>query len=156
MPPHKLSLKVGAIVMLLRNLDIKRGLCNGTRLIICILYDHVIDAEVLTGNCSGKRVLIPRIKLAPSDTSLPFALQRIQFPLRLSYSITINKSQGQTFGKVGLYLDKPVFSRGQLYVALSRAKCFYSVYLQIEQTNIQGVFNDKCVTQNVVFKDQML
>ena len=69
-----------------------------------------------------KRVLSPRIKFVPSDCSLPFILQRIQFPVRLSYSMTINKAQGQTFTKLGLFLDKPVFSHGQLYVALSRAK----------------------------------
>ncbi|GBM84171.1 hypothetical protein AVEN_126513-1, partial [Araneus ventricosus] len=34
--------------------------------------------------------------------------------------MTINKSQGQTFDHVGIYLDKPVFSHGHLYVALSR------------------------------------
>ena len=153
MPPHSLKLKPDAIIMLLRNLDIKRGLCNGTRLIVCHLYDHVIDAEVLTGNCKGKRVLIPRIKLTPSDSSLPFVLERIQFPIRLSYSMTINKAQGQTFNKLGLYLDKPVFSHGQLYVALSRAKTYHAINVKIDQTTLQGVFNGKSVTQNVVFKE---
>jgi hypothetical protein len=153
MPPHRLALKVGAMIMLLRNLDIKRGLCNGTRLIIHHLHQHVIDAEILTGNCAGNRVLIPRIKLAPSDTSLPFILERIQFPVRLSYSMTINKAQGQTFHKIGIYLDKPVFSHGQLYVALSRTKSFKSIHVQVKQTNMQGVFHGNTVTQNVVYKD---
>jgi hypothetical protein len=99
MPPHRLVLKEGSIIMLLRNLDIRKGLCNGTRLWVKRLYDCVIDAEVLSGANTGFRVLIPRIKLAPSDSNLPFTLERIQFPVRLARSITIKKSQGQTFKK---------------------------------------------------------
>ncbi|XP_057294730.1 uncharacterized protein LOC130623277 [Hydractinia symbiolongicarpus] len=68
MPPHCLKLKSGAIVMLLRNININKGLCNGTRLIVRRLHDNCVDAEVLTGNAIGDRVLIPRLQLAPSDT----------------------------------------------------------------------------------------
>ena len=110
MPPHTLILKPNSTVMLLRNLDIKRSLGNGTRLMVVYLHDHVIDAEILTGNKQGERVLIPKIELAPFDANLPFILERIQFPLRLSYSMTINKSQGQTFDKLGISLPDPVFS----------------------------------------------
>ncbi|XP_072148444.1 uncharacterized protein [Setaria viridis] len=55
---------------------------------------------------SGKRVFIPRIPMSPSkDLSLPFKFKRKQFPIRLSFAMTINKAQGP---------------HGQLYVALSR------------------------------------
>lgn len=153
MPQHSLKLKPGVTVMLLRNLDVKHGLCNGTRLVVRRLYDHIIDAEILTGASRGKLVLIPRIKLAPSDVNLPFTLERTQFPLRVCYCMTINKSQGQTFDKIGLHLPAPVFAHGQLYVAFSRARCFQSIYVQVSKTATQGLFQGKTITQNVVYRE---
>nr|XP_047129628.1 ATP-dependent DNA helicase pif1-like [Hydra vulgaris] len=80
--------------------DLKGGLCNGTRLMVRALHNNYIDGEVLTGVSAGNRVFVPRVQLAPSDANLPFTLKRRQFPVRLAYSMTINKSQGQTFEKV--------------------------------------------------------
>ncbi|UYV80109.1 hypothetical protein LAZ67_18001721 [Cordylochernes scorpioides] len=85
MPPHRLNLKIGAIVMLLRNLNPKQGLCNGTRMVIQRMRSHVLEAQILTGTKVGQTVLVPKISLAPSDTNLPFILKRRQFPLRQKY-----------------------------------------------------------------------
>ena len=65
MPLHKLDLKVGATVILLRNLNPKKGLCNGTRLIIRDMQRHVLAAEIIANQYQGQYVLIPRITLAP-------------------------------------------------------------------------------------------
>jgi hypothetical protein len=121
LPPHELNLKVGAPVILLRNLSPSTGLCNGTRLKIIRISQRVIECEILAGKHAGNTVFIPRIPLASSSTSdLPFDFQRTQFPLRLAFAMTINKAQGQTLRHVGLDLRQPVFTHGQLYVALSR------------------------------------
>ncbi|CAF1817062.1 unnamed protein product, partial [Brassica napus] len=120
LPAHKLTLKVGAPFMLLRNLNQKKGLCNGTRLIVTYLGERVIRGEIVTGSHIRHKVDLPRIILSESVTKHPFTLERRQFPIRLCYTMTINKSQGQSLKGVLLYLPQPVFTHGQLYVGLSR------------------------------------
>uniref|UniRef100_A0A0L8GIC2 DNA helicase Pif1-like 2B domain-containing protein n=1 Tax=Octopus bimaculoides TaxID=37653 RepID=A0A0L8GIC2_OCTBM len=81
MPPHRLNLKVGVIVMLLRNLSISQVLCNGTRIKVQRLCEHCVEASLVTGSNRRRTVLTPRIKLSPSDANILFTLNRLQFPL---------------------------------------------------------------------------
>ena len=130
MPPHELKLKVGCVVMLLRNTNSSRGLCNGTRLIVQRVGDKVLDCTILSGVRKGQRVYIPKVKLEPSDLELGFRFFRYQFPVRLSYSMTIHKAQGQSLERVVVYLANDAFTHGQLYTALSRVK--NGKYLKID------------------------
>jgi ATP-dependent DNA helicase PIF1 len=123
LPPHELCLKKGACIMLLRNIDAPNGLCNGTRLIIQNLRPNVIEAVIVTGSNVGHTVSLSKLPLmSAEDATIPFAMKRVQFPIRLAFALTINNSQGQTIPTVGLYLREPCFAHGQLYVAFSRVK----------------------------------
>ena len=135
--------------MLLRNIDQQNGLCNGTRLRITKLYKRVIEAEIISGGNIGTKTFIPRISLTPSDKRIHIKFQRRQFPLNVCFAMTINKSQGQSLSRVGLYLKYPVFTHGQLYVALSRVKSRAGVKLLILDKD--GNVTNK--TNNVVYKE---
>lgn len=166
MPEHRLSLKVHQPIILLRNIAQKKGLCNGTRLTIKRFHKHIIVAVISTGKMKdnirilnyfkffklfsnfnvGKEFLIPKLSLTQSDLDYPFSLRRVQFPIRSAFAMTINKSQGATLKKVGIFLNSPVFSHGQLYVAMSRVSSLEDIIIATDSI-LEGT------TRNVVYKE---
>ena len=93
--PHKLRFNIGATVMLIRNISIEHGLCNGTRLKIVNLWDSNIETKIISGDLFGSIIFIRQITLNTTEYSkLPFVLIRKQFPIILAFATTINKSQG--------------------------------------------------------------
>lgn len=151
LPPAELHLKVGAPIILLRNLSPSQGLCNGTCMIVTRMSSRVLEVQILGGDHDGEVALIPCITLTPSNGMghIVFTLRRRQFPVRLAFVISINKSQGQSVKVVGLDLRTPVFSHGQLYVALSRAT---------HGQRVRALFSEpgSTVTKNIVFPEVLL
>ncbi|XP_029639667.1 uncharacterized protein LOC115214776 [Octopus sinensis] len=79
--------------------------------------DHVFEAQIITEHDKNDTVFILKIPLKPTDCSYP--MQRLQFPLKFSFAMTINKTQGQSLKVVGLDLRTSCFSHGQFYVGCS-------------------------------------
>lgn len=122
LPPHELHLKDGCVYIVLRNLNIGAGLTNGTRVKLLSHTVRNLRVEILSGDHAGKTVIIPRIPLTVNQENhrISCEMTRFQFPIRLAFALTISKAQGQTIGKVGIYLPAPVFSHGLLNVAFTR------------------------------------
>ncbi|XP_023747382.1 uncharacterized protein LOC111895527 [Lactuca sativa] len=147
-PSHTLILKVNTPVMLMRNINQREGLCNGTHLIVTQLLPSVIEASIITGISVGKRVYIPRIKFVHNTSDLPFIFIRKQFPIKVCSAMTIKKSQGQSLKKVGLYLTNSVFTRTAI---CGFVKSYLTRFNKDSATKKEALpFN---CTRNVLFKD---
>ncbi|XP_034936338.1 ATP-dependent DNA helicase PIF1-like [Chelonus insularis] len=135
-PPHELQFRVNTILMVIRNLNVSEGLCNGTRLLLLELKTNLLKCKILNGDKVGEIVFINRITLY-CENIYPFTFKRRQFPVTLAFAMTINKAQGPTFNKIGIDSTKNIFSHGQLYVALSRVRSWDSlqVYLNDQRLN---------------------
>jgi ATP-dependent DNA helicase PIF1 len=149
LPNHKLNLKIGVVIMLMRNINVSSGLCNGTRLIVNYMGTNVIGAQIVTGTNIGDVVYISRYNLIPSDANVSISFQRRQFPVCVCFGMSINKSQGQSLRYVGLYLPRPVFTHGQLYVALSRVTTRSGLRILI----LDDEGKPKSSTTNVVYPE---
>ncbi|KAL6584691.1 hypothetical protein OROMI_003980 [Orobanche minor] len=109
----------------------------------------VIDETDSTN--AGEDIWIPRMSMVPNDPSLPFKFERRQFPVTICFAMTINKSQGQTLSNVGLYLRNPVFTHGQLYVAISRVRSKRGLKVLILDDESKVVSSTKNVVYSEVF-----
>ena len=105
--------------MLLRNMHVLNGLFNGQLMEVVAINRYVVSVKLLDARYGDEVHHIPRIKFEAKVGDVSFT--RVQFPLRLAYAITANKSQGQTLtGNIVLDLRRPSFAPGQLYVAFTR------------------------------------
>lgn len=115
--PKKLELTVNCHVMLLTNLDVRNGLCNGTRGIIKD-FDTNLNPIIKFNNIDEEQIISYHTwEYTENKKKTKFS----QIPLKLVYASTIHKSQGATLKYVCIDLSPRVMTSGQAYVALSRA-----------------------------------
>lgn len=121
---EKLPIAVGAQVMLIKNLDLNMGLCNGSRGVVLEIDEHYIKVKFLTGIVCDIARAIWEININPIKK-----INIYQFPLILAWATTIHKSQGMTIDLVELDLNN-AFEYGMVYVALSRVKSPEGLYIK--------------------------
>jgi ATP-dependent DNA helicase PIF1 len=142
--------------ILIKNLNVSHGHCNGTRDIIKKLTPRLIKAEKLCGGPHSE-ILISPIPMISKDTDFQVPFKRLQFPVLLAYYLTLNKAQGQSLDRTGIYLPKSVFSHGHLYVGCSRCEDHNSVFIYADQNEFDGVsqylMEDKTYMHNVVYPE---
>ena len=121
-------------------------------MVLLRMTPKVLEVRLIGGDHDGDIAMIPRTISTPSgrNANFSFKLRRRQFPIRLAFAITINKAQGQSAKYVGLDLRMPVFSHGQLYVALSRATSSQRIRVLLPDNSLDSV------TTNVVYPEVLL
>lgn len=137
--PTVLELKVGAQVMLIKNLDVGEGLVNGSRGVVVSLNNKQVKVKFF----NGLEMIIP-----PSAQEVmhkgKVVASRTQVPLRLAYALTIHKAQGLSIDYLHVDL-RGAFTHGQVYVALSRATSLEN--LRVSNFSKNGVIVDERVTE---------
>ena len=139
-PPWMLKFKVGAKYMCIRNLDLARGIVNGTMLRLLSFGRHTAQFEILTGKSSGSVDVFTKaaFTITPEASGLPFTIIRKQYPIIPAYCLSVHKAQGQSLQRVGLIFESDPFTHGQLYVALSRVSGWDRVFTMYQGDNIKN------------------
>jgi hypothetical protein len=132
-PPAELLLKVGGRYMIMRNLDARRLMLNGTIVTLRAIQTYSLRVELP----SGLLVFLPRISfIVKSDASgLPFDIIRRQFPIIAAYALTVHRIQGQTLIRMGLFVASDIFCHGMLYTCLSRVGGWESISVWSDAEN---------------------
>jgi hypothetical protein len=157
-PRHVLHLKVNDICIVTRALKTS-DLATNTRVKILSISSRIIKARTLDEN--PRNIIIPRIRFKfKLDYGESYQMMRCQFPLRLAYCMTYNKSQSQTFQQVLLDATGEPFSHGHLYVAMSRIRLSWNIRVFISKQqlfpNPDDQLTDMPVITNIVYQKVLL
>jgi ATP-dependent DNA helicase PIF1 len=125
--PAVLKLRLGASVMLLKNLDLDAGLANGSLGVVKCLNPLVVTFIGGVERVIGAEVW--DIKFDVGNYVCSATVE--QYPLQLAWALTIHKIQGASLDRVSVALDRSLFEFGHAYVALSRVKTLQGLHLTV-------------------------
>jgi ATP-dependent DNA helicase PIF1 len=145
--PSRLDLKVGAQVILLKNLDPKSGLVNGSVGVVHKLFESTVEVKFAAGIFpieTHEWEITQNEFNAVTNTMKKVSLaKRKQLPLRLAWAMTIHKGQGSTLDRAEIDVSE-AFAAGQVYVALSRVRNLASLRIKAFNPN-KIMVNRKCL-----------
>ena len=124
--PDELNLKVGARVVLLKNIDTEHGWVNGSLCDIIAITGNVIIVQNIV---TKKTLPVCKMKQTLSIRGGIYTVVRQQYPLMLGWALTTHKVQGLTLSSAAIDLNESFFASGQAYVALSRVKSLEDLHL---------------------------
>lgn len=140
-----LELKVGCPVIYLVNHH-NKGLMNG---MVGTVTDFINNKPVVMFPDIGEHIIDKYVWEKEKNNKM---IRMEQFPLLLSYAITIHRSQGQTLTQASIILNKKVWERSQAYVALSRLKSLDGLDLLEFNTSIFNKFNSNDMKVKTFYK----
>ena len=146
-PEHELKLKLNCLCMVTRNISVQDRLMNNTKVIVREISRHLVTVETLM---ERRQFVLPRIIFRFTLPRSGLVIERRQFPLRLCYAITVNKSQGQTLDRVCLDLREHPFAHEQLYVGASRVRDHSNILILTQNDHLH---HGCALTKNIVYQD---
>ncbi|KYN05749.1 ATP-dependent DNA helicase PIF1 [Cyphomyrmex costatus] len=120
--------KLGARIMIRRNIDVTLGLVNGAIGTITSFIRNNNEIDKIKIIVSGVEHVLERVSVKFEVMDRAYVIRK-QFPICLSYGMTIHKSQGLSLKYAIVEAGNSIFSCGQVYVALSRVTNLNGLYL---------------------------
>ncbi|XP_065645318.1 ATP-dependent DNA helicase PIF1-like [Hydra vulgaris] len=144
--PAAVYLKINAIVMLVRNMNVEEGLCNGTMGVVTLIENNAVWVIM-----NKKEVKIECIKEEFLDCSHEVVGSRIGLPLKLAFSFTVHKAQGSTMNKAVINFTSNAFNNSLYYVALSRVCYKDDIFIIInKKTELRKIFKNLTANSDVI------
>ncbi|XP_065662759.1 ATP-dependent DNA helicase PIF1-like [Hydra vulgaris] len=138
--------KIGAIVLLVRNINVEEGLCNGT-----IGTVFLIENNAVWVNMNKKEVKIECVKEEILDCSHAVVGSRFGLPLKLAFSFTVHKAQGSTMNKAVVQFNSKAFINSLYYVSLSRVCNINDIFIIINnKIELRKIFKSITVDSDVL------